>query len=422
MSAKDFKVGDQLGEGSFGAVSLCTQISTGKVFAIKTIVIAQVERQRHGLQQVMTEKKALIKLADPTPHPSILQLHFAFRDSDHLYLVLDYCAGGELFGQIKRLGSCHVSCARWLTAELVNALEYMHAKRILHRDLKPENILLDDAGHIKLIDFGSARLLDSSDDYESFVGTAEYVAPEVLADEDATEASDFWALGCILFQMLSGSPPFQGESQYLTFERIKALDFTKPEAFDEMIPAAREMVMGLLHPKPEARLGGAGTSGAGSALRAHPFFTAAEPPIDFDTILTVPPPPLVPPPPMPSIDGDLVLNSQLVGHGALGLEDRKTLAERQAGVRWAVFMQPDEHELLVLATTVVKRRGTRSAWSQPLPRPDLSIGAAAHLPFLSVALLTLTPPPSCLPCPLSPNPVRVPPPQASTRRGGGSSS
>ena len=214
-------MGSSLGEGSFGVVTKARQRSTGKTFAVKTIVIAQVERQRYGLQQVMTEKKSLIRLADPTVHPSFIQLHYTFRDQDHLYLVLEFAKGGELFSTIRKLGSCHVDCARWLTAELVKALEYMHSKQVLHRDLKPENILLDEVGHIKLIDFGTARLLDSTEDFESFVGTAEYVSPEVLRDEEACEASDFWAAGCILYQMLCGSPPFQGESQYLTFERIK---------------------------------------------------------------------------------------------------------------------------------------------------------------------------------------------------------
>jgi 3-phosphoinositide dependent protein kinase-1 len=156
MNLDDFELGDALGEGSFGVVYKSRQRSTGKMFAVKTIVIAQIERMRHGLQQVMTEKKALIRLADPTPHPSIIQLHGTFRGSDCLYMVLEYASGGELFGQIRRLGSCHVDCARWLTAELLKALEYMHSKQVLHRDLKPENILLDEVRHLKLMDFGSA--------------------------------------------------------------------------------------------------------------------------------------------------------------------------------------------------------------------------------------------------------------------------
>ena len=236
VSIADFEVGKLLGAGSFGEVFRCEQRSTGQSYAIKCLIIAQVVKQRHGMQQVMTEKAALIALES---HPSFVKLHFTFKDADHLYLVIELATGGALFDEIRRLGSCRMGCARWLTAELVNALEFMHRKRIVHRDLKPENILLDDVGHIKLIDFGSgeyglqracgrphgrgyaapfvrardllcaARLLDSTEPYDPFVGTAEYLAPEVLRDEEAREASDLWALGCILFQMLHGSPPFQ---------------------------------------------------------------------------------------------------------------------------------------------------------------------------------------------------------------------
>ena len=210
----------------------------------------------------MNEKKCLI-LLDSCPY--IVKLHSTFKDDENLYLVLEFASGGELFSHIKRLGSCHVSCARWLTAELVNALECMHSKGVIHRDLKPENILLDELGHVKLVDFGSgalglllaasacpaallppgtdrrllrkpplparasaprlakphptpshlsrrtaAKLIGGGDEFEKFVGTAEYVSPEVLTDSEATEASDLWALGCILFQMVSGRPPFRG--------------------------------------------------------------------------------------------------------------------------------------------------------------------------------------------------------------------
>ena len=264
MRIADFEMGDELGEGSFGTVYRCTQNTTGKRFAVKVLTIAQVVRQKYGMQQVMTEKRALIELDD---HPGIVKLHYTFKDDDHLYLVLEHATGGALFDEITRLGSCHVSCARWLTAELVNALEYIHSKRIIHRDLKPENILLDDVGHIKLIDFGSARLLDSEEAFDPFVGTAEYLAPEVLRDEGACEASDLWALGCIVYQLLSGAPPFQVVgSPHLTMELIKTLDYSRPQSLEEMPETARRMVLALLHPNQAERLG-APTAGGYVALK-----------------------------------------------------------------------------------------------------------------------------------------------------------
>ena len=148
----DFDVGETLGEGAFGSVCKATLKANGKSYAIK--MIEKIHAKRHGgLQAVKNEKDVLIKL----DHPNIIKLQSTFHDQDHLYIVLEHASGGELFQHIRRLGACHLSCARWLTAELVNALEYMHSKGVLHRDLKPENILLDDEGHIKLVDFGSGE-------------------------------------------------------------------------------------------------------------------------------------------------------------------------------------------------------------------------------------------------------------------------
>jgi len=273
MHIDDFEfTDDPLGEGAFGTVYRGTLKSTGEVYAIKCLVIAQVKKQRNGPEQVKTEKQALITLGD---HPSIVKLHYTFKDDDQLYLVTELATGGALFDEIQRLGSCHLSCARWLTAELVNVLEFIHSKRIVHRDLKPENILLDEAGHIKLIDFGSARFLDSTAPYDPFVGTAEYLSPELVRDEDgdAREPSDLWALGCILFQMLHGSPPFQVlGSPHLTMEAIRAwpLEYAHPEALDALPETARTLIIALLHPEPEQRLGApGGLKGGYDTLKRH---------------------------------------------------------------------------------------------------------------------------------------------------------
>ena len=144
---------------------------------------------------------------------------------------------------------------------------------------------------------------------------------------------------------------------------------TTAQALDELPTAARELVLGLLHPEPTARLGAQAAGGA-RALQERPFFTEAEPPIDFESIFTLPPPPLVPPPPMPSIEGDSVLNSQLAARQPLSLADRKALALVQASVRWSAFLEPARQELIVLATTVVKRKGIFSAKRRQLILTD----------------------------------------------------
>ena len=223
LSLSDFDVCEQLGEGAFGTVCRCLRRSSGVAYALKAVSIAHATRNG-GLAQVIAERDALVALEDPG-HPNVIRLHATFRDDDSLYLVLELATGGELFSHIRRLGACSLPCARWLTAELVNALEYLHGHGVVHRDLKPENLLLDEVGHLKLVDFGSccrerlptaAAAGDGVDgeaasgdagrpaDTRRFVGTAEYVSPEVLGDGDATAASDLWALGAIAYQMLAG--------------------------------------------------------------------------------------------------------------------------------------------------------------------------------------------------------------------------
>ncbi len=340
-----YRIGDLLGEGAFASVHRAVRLADQAHFAIKQVLIAHAAKHAH-LNAVLNEKKALIRLDNPG-HPNIVKLHSTFKDDDHLYIVLDLASGGELFSHITRLGSCHINCARWLTAELLNALRYMHGKGVLHRDLKPENILLDDLGHIKLVDFGSARLLDSDEPAARFVGTAEYVSPEVLDDEEATAESDLWALGCIVYQMLSGSPPFSAESEYLIFKRIEEASFSFDDGFPEL---ARSFVSALLVLRPDERLGAGGDY---TSLQEHPFFTEGALAIDFATVHLLPPPPLVPPPPVPAIQGDSVLNADLAAR-SLDDDDRAELVRLQAGTRWAALLA--DGEVIVLSSRVLKRR------------------------------------------------------------------
>src|SRR5690606_21676946 len=155
------------------------------------------------------------------------RLYYTFQDEASLYYVIDYCSGGELLGALKRTGTFDLECTRFYAAQILDAVEYMHARGVIHRDLKPENVLLDDHMHIKITDFGTAKMLadprnaktedgtdrgvpqtgqaQASDDGRapSFVGTAEYVSPELLTNKNSCKASDLWAFGCIIYQLLA---------------------------------------------------------------------------------------------------------------------------------------------------------------------------------------------------------------------------
>ncbi|KAF3766369.1 Pkinase-domain-containing protein [Cryphonectria parasitica EP155] len=258
---KDFKFDRVLGEGSYSTVFLATDRTNNKEYAVKVLEKKHIIKEKK-IKYVNIEKNTLNRLTD---HPGIVRLYYTFQDETSLYYVLDLCNGGELLGVLKRTGTFDVECTRFYGAQILDAIEYMHARGVIHRDLKPENVLLDDNMHVKITDFGTAKLLpdprdpkqppadDSSDDGRaaSFVGTAEYVSPELLTDKSAGKASDIWAYGCIVYQLLAGRPPFKAGTEYLTFQKIVALEFDFPAGFP---PAARDLVERCLVLDPARRL------------------------------------------------------------------------------------------------------------------------------------------------------------------------
>ncbi|XVF20701.1 hypothetical protein REPUB_Repub12eG0025100 [Reevesia pubescens] len=172
-------------------------------------------------------KTAYVKLErivlDQLDHPGVVRLYFTFQDTFSLYMALESCEGGELFDQITQKGRLSEDEARFYAAEVVDALEYIHNMGLIHRDIKLENLLLTTDGHIKIADFGSVKPMQdsritvlpnaSSDDKAcTFVGTAAYVPPEVLNSSTAIFGNNLWALGCTLYQMLSGTSPFKDAS------------------------------------------------------------------------------------------------------------------------------------------------------------------------------------------------------------------
>lgn len=216
-------------------------------------------------------------------HPGIVKLHYTFKDETSLYFVLDLAINGELLGLIRKHGSLDLTSARTYAAQILDALSFIHERGVIHRDLKPENVLLDDDMRVKLTDFGSAKIVNNNAAYDeegaaegqrkrSFVGTAEYVSPEVLRNEHAGTPSDLWAFGCIVFQMIAGRPPFRGATEYLTFQKVLARECEFPEAFDE---TAKKLCEGVWKLDPAERL-------TIEQVKAHAFFNG----IDWDRLWT----------------------------------------------------------------------------------------------------------------------------------------
>ncbi|KAG9257656.1 kinase-like domain-containing protein [Emericellopsis atlantica] len=280
---RDFSFGRVLGEGSYSSVYLATDRQTLKEYAIKVLEKRHILKEKK-VKYVNIEKNTLNRL---TEHPGIVRLYYTFQDETSLYYVLDLCNGGELLGVLKRTGTFDIECTRFYGAQILDAIEYMHSRGVIHRDLKPENVLLDDAMHVKITDFGTAKLLpdpreaqkqqdpsargmpdpgrrEAEEDSRaaSFVGTAEYVSPELLTNKSACKASDLWAFGCIVYQLLAGRPPFKAGSEYLTFQKIVNLEYEFPAGFPN---AARDLVERLLVLDPARRL-------TIEHIRNHEFF------------------------------------------------------------------------------------------------------------------------------------------------------
>ena len=265
---RDFSYGNTLGEGSYSTVVFATDRQTLKEYAVKILDKRHIIKEKK-VKYVNIEKDTLNRLTD---HPGIVRLYYTFQDERSLYFVLDLCKGGELLGVLKRMSSFDEECTKFYGAQILDTIDYMHKRGVIHRDLKPENVLLDHQMHVKITDFGTAKILKSSprpnesatsippldsadlpeeERASSFVGTAEYVSPELLTDKNACKASDLWAFGCIIYQLLAGRPPFKAGNEYQTFQKIVALDYEFPIGFPLV---ARDLVERLLVLDPARRL------------------------------------------------------------------------------------------------------------------------------------------------------------------------
>jgi serine/threonine protein kinase len=202
-------------------------------------------------------------------HPFIVGMNMAFQSKDKLYFVLDYCAGGELFFHLGKLGKFPENRSRFYAAEIVLAISYVHSLDIIYRDLKPENVLLDAQGHIRLTDFGLSKegISSSSSGANSFCGTPEYLAPEILNRQGHGRAVDWWSLGALLYEMLTGLPPFYCQDRERLFEKIRRSELHYPASVSA---PAKSVLVGLLTKDPTRRLGSG--SEDSDKIKRHDFF------------------------------------------------------------------------------------------------------------------------------------------------------
>lgn len=275
VSVDDFDLLKVLGKGSFGKVMMVRKKDTQKIYALKTLRKAALVK-RNQLMHTKTERSILQSIK----HPFLTSLTYAFQTPDKLYLVMDYCGGGELFFWLKKDRRFSQNKARLFAAEIILALQELHSHDIIYRDLKPENILLDLEGHIKLTDFGLSKEAVSGagsvGGTKTFCGTPEYLAPEILENKGHGKAVDWWSLGTLIYEMLTGLPPFYDQNMQRMYDKI----LNAPLRFPSFMSAeAKDLLTGLLTRKVSDRLGSGPTDA--EEIKAHPFFRG----IDWEAVM-----------------------------------------------------------------------------------------------------------------------------------------
>jgi protein-serine/threonine kinase len=252
-----------LGKGSYGKVMLVKSVKDDQVYAMKMLRKENVIK-RNQVEHTQTERRVL----ETVSHPFIVTLHFAFQTPKKLYMVLEFCPGGELFYHLSRAGRFSEGRTRFYTAETTSAIAYLHSLRIIYRDLKPENLLLDAEGHCKITDFGlSKEGIEDNISAKTMCGTPEYLAPEIVDKKGHGRAVDWYSIGALTYEMLTGLPPYYTRDREKLFQRIRRGDLTYPSY---ITPTSKSFLMGLLQRDPDKRLGG-GSEGGGDVKR-HPFF------------------------------------------------------------------------------------------------------------------------------------------------------
>ncbi|KAL8272266.1 hypothetical protein Esti_003783 [Eimeria stiedai] len=272
VGPEDFVLMQVIGKGSYGKVMLVKFEQDGQLYALKVLLKESLLR-RSQVQHTRTERAVLEVIS----HPFIVQMHFAFQTPKKLYFVLEYCPGGELFFHLQKDRKFTESRARFYAAELLLALEHLHKHNVIYRDLKPENVLLDAEGHVRLTDFGLSKSgIADNNSARSICGTPEYIAPEILCQVGYGKAADWWSLGALLYEMLTGLPPFYTSDRQALFSNILGGGLEFPV---HLSPVAVDLLRNLLHRDANERLG-AGPSDA-EEIKMHPFFRS----VNWDDLL-----------------------------------------------------------------------------------------------------------------------------------------
>ena len=272
LTYNDFTILKLLGRGSFGHVVLARLKRNNKLYAMKILEKSSL-KLKHQEIHTQSERDLMVKIHCPF----IISIKSAFQDEKYLYIVSDFMQGGDLYFHMHNAHEFDFELTQFFAAELVIALEYLHKNNMVYRDLKPENILIDSRGHIKLTDFGLSKMLKSEKDKAfSICGTFSYLAPEIFSNKGYDKSVDWWALGCLMYEMMVGKLPFpikRGAKVDLSIYKNK-LQFPRYIDNDSI-----DIITKLLTVDPKKRLG-SGKDGV-VKIKNHPFFDD----VDWDDVV-----------------------------------------------------------------------------------------------------------------------------------------
>ncbi|ATY59414.1 serine/threonine-protein kinase psk1 [Cordyceps militaris CM01] len=268
MTAEAFEPLRCLGKGTYGTVLLVKQRATGKLYAQKQLKKASLVVHRKLVEQTKTERQILESV---NRHPFVVKLFYAFQDHEKLYLILEYGQGGELFTHLSTEKMFSETVAAFYMAEMLLAISHLHTNLgVVYRDLKPENCLLDADGHLLLTDFGLSKVSahEATDSCHSFLGTVEYMAPEVILGKKYGKAVDWWSFGALGYDLMTGNPPFRGQNHAKIQDNIVKQKLSLPYFLSA---DAKDLLTRLLRKDPNKRLGSNMPKDL-QTLKGHRFF------------------------------------------------------------------------------------------------------------------------------------------------------
>ena len=260
-SFTDFQILRTLGTGSFGRVHLVRSVHNNRYYAIKVLKKVQIVKMKQV--EHTNDERRMLKLVE---HPFLIRMWGTFQDSRNLFMVMDYIEGGELFSLLRKSQRFPNPVAKFYAAEVTLAREYLHSHNIIYRDLKPENILLDKNGHIKITDFGFAK--EVPDVTWTLCGTPDYIAPEVVTTKAYNKSVDWWSLGILIYEMLTGYTPFYDQTPMKTYENILLGHVRYPSYLH---PDAVDLLQKLITKDLTRRLGN--LQGGSNDVKIHPWFS-----------------------------------------------------------------------------------------------------------------------------------------------------